>query len=79
MNRMFQPTANAVLFRLSDAAEHHKGKGRFKVTYRRNEEKNFAKLVDAFLFYISLDEEADLLEVSAGDTLIERKVQLCLN
>lgn len=80
MNRIFQPSAEAILFRLSDAAERHKKHhGHFKVVYQQRQEKTFSSLVDAFLFYIAVDEEADLLDVSKGNVLIERKVKLCLN
>lgn len=80
MNRIFHPTAEAILFRLSDGAEHFKThSGLFKVTYRRKEEKTFSTLVEAFLFYIALDEEADLFHAGQSDTLIERKISLCLN
>lgn len=80
MNRMFQPTADALLFRLSDGAERCRIKeGNFKVVYQKRKERNFPSLLEAFLFYITLDEEADLLHLDNGTTLIERKVQLCLN
>jgi hypothetical protein len=80
MNRIFQPSADAVLFRLSNAAERHKGgNGEFKVIFQSRHEKTFSSLLDAFLFYISIDEEADLLDMNAGETLIERKVKICLN
>ena len=80
MNRIFKPTAEAILFRLSDAAEHYKGdKGLYKVNYRKKLTKVFPTLLEAFLFYITLDEEADLYDVSKGSVLIERKIQLFLN
>ena len=80
MNRMFQPTADALLFRLSDGAEHYKARnGRFQVVYQKNKEKIFPTLLEAFLFYITLDEEADLVDISNELVLIERKVMLCMN
>lgn len=79
MNRIFQPTADCVLFRTSNAAEHYKGKaGRFKVVYQRNA-KTFSSLVEAFMFYMTLDDEATLLEVSTDSTIIESKIKLFLN
>lgn len=76
---MFPSTAEAVIFRLSDNAEHFKNsKGSFKVTYR-DTKKTFPQLLDAFLFYISLNEEADLWYVDKNTVLIERKVKLYLN
>ena len=80
MNRIFQPSAHAILYRLSDAAEHYKTcKGLFKVSYRKKMSRVFPTLLEAFLFYITLDEEAALYDISYGSTLIERKIQLCLN
>jgi hypothetical protein len=79
MNRMFPSTAEAVLFRLSDNAERFQSEeGSFKVTYH-GAQKTFPTLLDAFLFYITLDEEADLWSVSTSSVLIERKVKLYLN
>ena len=80
MNRIFQPSADAVLFRLSNAAEFYKGdKGLFKVIYRKKYTKVFPTLLEAFLFYITTDEEADLFDISKGSVLIERKIKLFLN
>ena len=80
MNRIFQPCAHAILFRLSDAAEHYKGdKGIFKVDYRKNSSKVFPTLLEAFLFYITLDEGAALYDVTKGSVLIEKKIELFLN
>lgn len=80
MNRMFHPTADAILFRLSDGAEHHKAtEGLYKVVYGKKEEKIFDTLLEAFLYYIAVDEEADLFHVGESTTLVERKIMLCLN
>lgn len=80
MNRIFQPSAEAILFRLSDAAEHYKGhKGLYKVNYRKKLSRVFPTLLEAFLFYITLDEEASLFDVTNGSILIERKIHLHLN
>ena len=80
MNRIFQPAADALLFRMSDGAERCQiRKGTFKVVYQITKERTFPSLLEAFLFYITLDEAADLLHVNNGITLVERKVQLCLN
>lgn len=80
MNRIFQPSADALLFRMSDGAERCQiRKGTFKVICQGKEERMFPSLLEAFLFYMTLDEAADLLHVNKGTTLIERKVQLCLN
>ena len=80
MNRVFQPCAHAILFRLSDAAEHYKGdKGLFKVAYRKKFSRIFPTLLEAFLFYITLDEEAELFDIANGSFLIEKKIELFLN
>lgn len=80
MNRVFKPTAEAILFRLSDGAERYRGnKGTYKVIYRKKLSKVFPTLLEAFLFYITLDEEADLFDITNESILIERKIQLCLN
>jgi len=80
MNRIFQTSAEAILFRLSDAAEHYKNnKGSFKVIYQKGQKKVFSSLSEAFVFYMMLDEEADLLDISTGSTLIESKIKLYLN
>jgi hypothetical protein len=80
MNRVFQPCAHAILFRLSDAAEHYKGdKSLFKVSYRNKLSRVFPTLLEAFLFYITLDEDAELYDVGEGSVLIEQKIQLFLN
>ena len=80
MNRIFQPSAEAILFRLSDAAEHYKGdKGIYKVNYRKKLSRTFPTLLEAFLFYLTLDEEAALYDITNGSFLIERKIHLHLN
>lgn len=80
MNRVFHPSSHAILFRLSDAAEHYKSKGGvFKVNFRKKQSRIFPNLLEAFLFYITLEEEADLYDISNGAFLIERKIELSLN
>lgn len=80
MNRVFHPSANTILFRMSDGAEHYRPEqGKFKVTYQTNKGKTFPNLLEAFLFYIALDDEADLWEVGSKRVLIEKKIKMCLN
>ncbi len=80
MNRVFQPTADAMLFRLSDGAERYRNdKAIFKVIYQNGQKRIFHSLLEAFLFYITLDEGADLIDITAGDLLVERKVMMCMN
>lgn len=80
MNRLFQPSADVLLFRLSDAAERYTVRnGNFKVLYGTKQERRFPDLLDAFIFYLSVNEEALLLDGDKNNAVIERKVHLCLN
>lgn len=80
MNRLFQPSADVLLFRLSDAAERYTVRtGSFKVIYGLKQERSFTDLLDAFIFYLSLNEEALLLDGDDDNAMIERKVHVCLN
>lgn len=80
MNRTFQPTADAMLFRLSDGAERYRhDNATFKVVYQNGRKRIFPSLLEAFLFYITLDEGADLVDITAGNLLVERKVMMSMN
>lgn len=80
MNRIFYTTSNVILFRLSNNAERYRGhKGTFRVCYRKALTRTFPTLLEAFLFYMTLEEEAELWNVTNKDILIEKKVQLHLN
>ncbi|HZH64711.1 MAG TPA: hypothetical protein VEY10_07435 [Flavisolibacter sp.] len=80
MNRIFYSTSNVILFRLSDNAEHYRGvKGSYRVKYQTIRSRSYATLLEAFLFYITVEEEAELWNISDENTLIEKKVQLYLN
>ena len=80
MNRIFYSTSNVILFRLSDNAERYRGvTGSFKVKYQNVRSRNYSTLLEAFLFYITLEEEAELWNVTDKNVLIEKKVQLYLN
>lgn len=80
MNRIFYSTSNVILFRLSDNAERYRSaKGSFKVKYQNSRSRNYPTLLEAFLFYITLEEEAELWNVTDKNVLIEKKVQLYLN
>lgn len=80
MNRIFHPSANTILFRMSDNAEHYKGDaGRFCVRYQSKKSKTFQTLLEAFLYYIAIDDEAELWDVSKTKVLVEKKVKMCLN
>lgn len=80
MNRFIQPTTDTILFRMSRNAEHYKGdRGRFEVRYQQMHRKVFFTLLEAFLFYFTVEQEAELWENSNHPVLIESKVKLCLN
>jgi hypothetical protein len=80
MNRIFHPSANTILFRMSDDAEHYKGHpGKFQVTFQSKKSKTFNNLLEAFLYYIAIDDEAELWDVSRSKVLVEKKVKMCLN
>lgn len=80
MNRIFYSTSNVIFFRLSGNAEDYRGdKGTFRVTYQKVFTKTFPTLLEAFLFYMTIEEEAELWNVTDSDVLIESKVQLYLN
>ena len=80
MNRFIESTTGTVLFRMSRNAECYKGdKGKFEVRYQQGRRKLFFTLLDAFLFYFTIEEEAELWEKTHEPVLIETKVKLCLN
>lgn len=80
MNRIFHPSADIILFRMSDNAEHYKGEaGTFRVTFQSNKAKTFNSLLEAFLYYIAIDDEAELWDISGAKVLVEKKIKMCLN
>lgn len=80
MNRVFHPTATTILFRMSNSAEHYRNKpGQFRVRFAPNHERTFCTLLEAFLFYIAVDDAAELWGHQQSPVLIERKIKLNLN
>ena len=80
MNRFIQSAKGTVLFRMSNKAEHYNdGKGVFEVCYQRKRSRRFPTLLEAFLFYYTVEEEAELWDKTSGAVLIETKIKLSLN
>lgn len=80
MNRLFQPTDNTMLFRLSRNAESYKAdKGKFEVNYSQHSTRVFYTLLEAFLFYITIEEDAELWDRTGKNVLVEKKVKFHLN
>jgi hypothetical protein len=80
MNRFIQSTDATVLFRMSDNAEYYReGKGIFEVRYQRSEARLFPTLLEAFLFYYTVEEEAELWDKTGKPLMIESKIMLHLN
>ncbi|HUC81139.1 MAG TPA: hypothetical protein VMR70_09500 [Flavisolibacter sp.] len=79
MNRIFHPSANTLLFRMSDTAEHYKNDtGKFYVSSPSGKSRSYHNLLEAFLYYIAIDDEAELWDGKAN-LLVEKKVKVCLN
>ncbi len=80
MNRFIESVEGTILFRMSDSAEYYnEGKGIFEVLYNREQTRTFPTLLEAFLFYYTVEEEAELWDKTSRHLLIERKVKLHLN
>ena len=80
MNRFIQSDAGTVLFRLSKDAENYSElEGMFEVKYQQVRSRFFPSLLEAFLFYYTIDEEAQLWHNTADPVLVECKVKLYLN
>lgn len=80
MKRLIQSTDDTMLFRLSRDAEFYKGdKGRFEVVYNKKQKRVFYTLLEAFLFYFTVDEAAELWDKTQEQVLIEEKVIFFLN
>ena len=80
MNRYIQGAAGTVLFRMSAAAEHYReDEGRFEVKYEHSHSRLFPTLLEAFLFYYTVEEEAELWDLTKQPVLVEIKIKLFLN
>ncbi|HZH37462.1 MAG TPA: hypothetical protein VEX65_09310 [Flavisolibacter sp.] len=80
MNRFILSTEGTILFRMSNNAEHYnEGKGEFEVRHQNIQSRFFETLFEAFLFYYTIDEEAELWDKTNGPVMIEKKIMLHLN
>lgn len=80
MNRFILGPNGTVLFRMSSHAETYKeDEGYFEVRYKRTESRLFLTLLEAFLFYYTVEEEAELWDATVAPVLIESKIKLYLN
>ena len=80
MNRFIPSTEDTLLFRMSRNAEDYpRHKGCFEVQYNKVQRRVFNTLVEAFLFYFTLEEEATLWDKTHTSVLIETKVTFHLN
>ena len=80
MNRFIQGATGTQLFRMSSDAEHYQmDKGSFEVKFLQDHSRYFPTLLEAFLFYYTLEEEAELWDQTEKPTLVESKVKFFLN
>lgn len=80
MNRFIQSGSDTVLFRMTNRAEYYKeDRGYFEVRYQQNLTRSFPTLLEAFLFYYTVEEEAELWDKTEEPLLIESKIMLYLN
>lgn len=80
MNRFILSAEGTILFRMSNNAEYyHEGEGLFEVRYQQQSTRRFPTLLEAFLFYYTVEEEAELWDKTTEPLLIESKIKLFLN
>ncbi len=80
MNRFIPSTEGTILFRMSDSAEYYnEDRGVFEVRYNTIYTRLFPTLLEAFLFYYTVEEEAQLWDKTLSPLLIETKIKLHLN
>lgn len=70
----WQPQAHMDLFRINDCSERDfiREEGRFEVRYN-DKVKTFARIIGAYGFYLSIQTEATLYDVTDGEELLEMK------
>jgi hypothetical protein len=79
MTRFFQSCPTITFYRLSGAAELYlREEGEFSVICE-SQTKQFTNLLEAFIFYISVEHEATLWDITNNHLFIERKLQFDLN
>ena len=64
---------------IHNAEYYNEGKGVFEVRYRRYLSRRFPTLLEAFLFYYTIEEAAELWDKTDEAVLIECKIKLSLN
>ena len=80
MNRFIPSTEGTILFRMSNSAEYYnENKGQFEVRYNAIHSRHFDTLLEAFLFYYTVEEEAQLWDYTSMPFLIESKIKLHMN
>jgi hypothetical protein len=80
MNRFIPSTEGTILFRMSNNAEYYnEDRGVFEVRYNTLHVKRFSTLLEAFLFYYTVEDEAQLWDKTVSPLLVESKVKLHLN
>ena len=80
MNRFIQSTDGTVLFRMTNNAEYYsEGEGVFEVRYQSQHSRRFPTLLEAFLFYYTIEQEAELWDQTSGPVMIESKTMISLN
>lgn len=80
MNRFIHAAEGTVLFRMTNNAEYYnEDKGVFEVRYNTIYTRLFPTLLEAFLFYYTVEEEAQLWDKTSVPLMIESKVKLFLN
>ena len=80
MNRFILAEEGTVLFRMSNRAEYYnEDKGLFEVRYNRTKARFFHTFFEAFLFYYTVEGEAEFWDKTHKPELIENKIKLHLN
>ena len=80
MNRFIPSTEGTIIFRMSNSAEYYiENKGVFVVRYNSIHTRHFPTLLEAFLFYYTVEEEAQLWDNTMHPFLIESKIKLHMN
>jgi hypothetical protein len=74
---IYQPQRNIHLYRLTNDAENYtvREEGIFQVRYSKGDNL-FETLIGAFNFYITLEDEASIYDITEGERLVEVKKYL---
>lgn len=80
MNRFILSAEGTILFRMSNNAEYYnEDQGIFEVRYQSRFTRTFPSLLEAFLFYYTIEEEAELWDNTKEPLMIESKIKFFLN